>query len=414
MGIDALLVRLLDGEQAEADAPAMLAILASIGVDISGNADNIQTADGLTTVYNMQSAGELLAFSKPSGDAVWDIIHQVASAGGCAIFYDYFVCVTDPDHLDDLDDDMRSSAHVANSGTAVIAAMREQFGPPLSAEQHSAMLAEIVARNADRVSQPYEYQLPAAWHFRFESYADASTFDMGWLEDGLARLVERATPGTEVVIEAAERGTFGSKKFAFVPGRLDHVWLGMRNGKYDLITIYAGDGWGTIHRASEDRHGHYIAGSFGESSDIGLAHVDAVVQELAIELFLAGAEAWSAATGYMNFDHDSDPYGRHVRTEFEGHPTMGGRVFGYYWLTLLSPAHIAGLEANGRSVATAPVFRVRALPSGGVVLQLSESILAYSDEQLLALREFLLPLLCPGTVFEPPPLGLRVFENRFR
>jgi hypothetical protein len=81
VGIDALLVRLVDGEQAEADAPAMLAILVSIGVDISGNADNIQTADGFTTVYNMQSAGELLAFSKPSGDAVWDIIHQVASAG---------------------------------------------------------------------------------------------------------------------------------------------------------------------------------------------------------------------------------------------------------------------------------------------------------------------------------------------
>ena len=84
---------------------------------------------------------------------------------------------------------------------------------------------------------------------------------------------------------------------------------------------------------------------------------------------------------------------------------------GYHWGTLLSEGHIRTLGGAEAVLRSAPVYRIEELASVGgralVYLQLTPDIRAFSDDELLALKNFLRPILRPEdpqfTYYGPKP-----------
>jgi hypothetical protein len=129
----------------------------------------------------------------------------------------------------------------------------------------------------------------------------------------------------------------------------------------------------------------------------------------------AGATEVDACTAYITVDEENDPYRRAVLSPASTiiYPGLCRYVHGYYWYTVLSRSHLDVLATRGRRIDEAPVFQIDDLGAGRIGLQHLESMLEYSDEQLLALRAFLDPLLRPGRL-DPNPVRGRTFETEDR
>ena len=113
-------------------------------------------------------------------------------------------------------------------------------------------------------------------------------------------------------------------------------------------------------------------------------------------LFLDGADVIEATTGFIYWLPTRDP-----RLDW-GFGLSGGSsrwreaIPDARWGLLLGPDHVAGLARAGRDPKRCPCAVVDPRPSGGIYLQLTASLREWDDDRLIALREFLAPIIRTG------------------
>ena len=225
---------------------------------------------------------------------------------------------------------------------------------------------------------------------------------------GLLRDFERIVPAdfrrSPTKILLVEPGQWRGKRARFSVEKLAANLASLTDGVYDMLDVEFSFGSLDIHVSAEKSTLRLLL-----SSDLPMDSLE-TLQEKIVDFVLEGAVDVGAEGGYVNFDNDADPYTGFIIPDPSHDPHRSQRVFGYYWLSLLSPLQVELLAGAGRPIENAPVYRVRELENGYLALQLSESIGSYSDTQLMDLREFLTPLLKPGKIMPGPRYG-RVFET---
>lgn len=245
----------------------------------------------------------------------------------------------------------------------------------------------------------------------FVTTRPVSELRFDWIVNGISGLLrdfERAIPADvrryPTTIAPLLPGQWGGKRVRFSVEKLGAIMTSLMSGIYDTVDIEFSFGSLVVHVGPNESTFKLLL-----SSDIPLGRID-ILQEKVVDFVLEGAIQGRAEGGYVNFDNDADPYTGFIIPDPSHDPHRSQRVFGYYWLSLLSPLQVKLLAGTGRLIENAPVYKICELESGYVALQLSESIGNHSDAQLMDLREFLSPLLKPGKIMPGPRYG-RVFET---
>jgi hypothetical protein len=243
------------------------------------------------------------------------------------------------------------------------------------------------------------------------SFADPHRMSLDWLQHAVTELMEVAAGlGKDLHPELF----FGTPDWRWKPRKYNEKNLaagieGLRDGTLDSLDVTT-DVFQMETFLDSGPLEKRVPSSIHFSSRL---HAEA--QEPLVRAIKAGSVAADACTAYITVDEEADPYRRVIITEprNEIYPGFLRYVHGYYWYTVVSPSHIKVLAEHNRRVDDAPVFSIDHIDGGRIGLQLSESLVEYSDEQLLALREFLDPLLRPG-VLDGNPHRNRTFETQDR
>lgn len=124
------------------------------------------------------------------------------------------------------------------------------------------------------------------------------------------------------------------------------------------------------------------------------------LQDRLVEVMKSAAMRCDGSYGHMTFDRTMHAYEDAVGRSFvEGARECREWARGYYWGNFLSRVHIERLGGIDRVLKEAPCHLVEDLSGGRgelVYLQLTPSVVDFSDEELRALRDFLAPVLPPG------------------
>jgi hypothetical protein len=243
------------------------------------------------------------------------------------------------------------------------------------------------------------------------SYTAPGEMSFEWFSRAVFELAEVAAllgdPGKiELTLEAPD---WSWKRRKFNQKNLDIGLARLTDGTLDRVSVSS-----ALFSARTFLHGELFEERLPSHFDF-FAKPDARFQDPLVRALLEGTAATSACTAFLTVDEAIDAYSYAILPPggLDHFPGFLNYVHGYYWYTVLSPSHIARLAERGRHIEDAPVFRVDELVGDRVGLQLSELMLDYSDEQLLALREFLDPLLRPGRLSPAPRYG-RTFETHDR
>lgn len=142
----------------------------------------------------------------------------------------------------------------------------------------------------------------------------------------------------------------------------------------------------------------------------------------AVEFLVAALDAVNPAFAWMGVDGPATDdtnldcvLNRRVRDS-----VREARAFlrGYSWITVCPEELSVRLGGPGALAATGAFHRVVPLSAGGVVLQATETVAAYTDEAVRGVFEALHPVLPPGVPqFDPAHPELRYFPadaSRFR
>jgi hypothetical protein len=243
------------------------------------------------------------------------------------------------------------------------------------------------------------------------TYADPSTMSFDWLLRVIPDLL-----ATSVAVGVGRRqslgfGTpdWGSKQRRYTEKNLLLGVDGLRNGTLDLLDLDADpvQMMTLLHSGPIEKR---VASTVRFWLKPHEHH-----QETLLRAIKAGATEVDACTAYITVDEEHNPYECAILSPASTiiYPGLCRYVHGYYWYTVLSPSHLKVLATTGRRIDDAPVFQIDDLGAGRTGLQLSQSMLEYSDQQLLALRAFLDPLLRPGHL-NPNPVRGRTFETEDR
>jgi hypothetical protein len=138
----------------------------------------------------------------------------------------------------------------------------------------------------------------------------------------------------------------------------------------------------------------------------------------AITLVKDGALALRANYGMITLDEATGrqtPYETRMGIAFdEGVGSSRDYVRGYYWFNVLSPRHVEVLGGVDAVHKNAPCYSVEDLSDGEspqLCLQLSATLDDVTDQNLRRLRDYLAPVLLPGSPPEPyfgPPVRVWV------
>ena len=240
------------------------------------------------------------------------------------------------------------------------------------------------------------------------SYADPDRMSFDWLERFVPDLVERSNAliGSDSTRDLyLGTSDWRSKHRKYSAKTFSTGVEGLRAGTLDMLTVST-DAFSMVAFLKADPIEKRLVSTFEFWLKRATPYAGLFQDEL-LKLVVEGSVETDSATAYVNIDEDDDPYRDAIICEAEMYPGFLRHVYGYYWFTVLSPSHIAVLAEHDRRIEDAPVFELREIAGGRVGLQLSESILDYSDDQLKALRTFLGPLLRPG------PLGSRPTGRTF-
>jgi hypothetical protein len=258
----------------------------------------------------------------------------------------------------------------------------------------------------DSLDEPYRFVA-----MDISTYADHSTMSFDWL----LRLIPDLL-ATSVTLGVHPRpslgfGTpdWGSKQRKYTEKNLLLGVDGLRSGTLDLLDLDAGSFQMAALLGSEPLEKRVVS-----RLKFWLKPYEPL-QETLLRAIKAGATEVDACTAYITVDEEHNPYECTILSPASTimYPGLCRYVHGYYWYTALSRSHVDVLATRGRRIDDAPVFQIDDLGEGRIGLQLSESMLDYSDEQLLALRAFIDPLLRPGRL-NPNPVRGRTFETEDR
>jgi hypothetical protein len=126
------------------------------------------------------------------------------------------------------------------------------------------------------------------------------------------------------------------------------------------------------------------------------------IQDFFVELFQDTIRELNGVTGYITYETTSA--GGQMPTIFESiyyiqtnHPPgYKKRLRGYFWSNYLTKDHIETLGGLEHVMCESPCYAkeiIKSYDQTGVILQLTENINDYSDQQLLSLKNFFYPLL---------------------
>ncbi|MFC5532248.1 hypothetical protein ACFPQ4_22770 [Cohnella yongneupensis] len=138
------------------------------------------------------------------------------------------------------------------------------------------------------------------------------------------------------------------------------------------------------------------------------------VQENFINLFITILKSINGAMGYITFETAAayivggTLFENYHRINTNLAPGYTKYVSGYHWMNFLNSNQISQLGGHEWICNNAPC-KVIPIDPHGLILQLSDNVNNYSDNQLLELREFLSPLFHPG-VGKSGPL---IFEDGY-
>lgn len=126
------------------------------------------------------------------------------------------------------------------------------------------------------------------------------------------------------------------------------------------------------------------------------------IQSKFIELFHNILYEINGITGFITYETTSGA--PHMRTAFEDYhrlfpynrPGYLEHVRGYFWMNYLNEKHISKLGGSDYVFSKAPC-EIKKFHYSGIILQLTEDINHYSNDQLRVLRDFLLPLFPADT-----------------
>lgn len=107
------------------DGEAAAAVLRTLITDHDGSFARIVTSDGGADAFGVDSLDRGLMINHASGLAVWDVMYELARAGGYAIMpAGCATCVTSEERLSGLPDGLGDDARVISSGTDLLAVIR--------------------------------------------------------------------------------------------------------------------------------------------------------------------------------------------------------------------------------------------------------------------------------------------------
>jgi hypothetical protein len=247
------------------------------------------------------------------------------------------------------------------------------------------------------------------------TYADVSRMSFGWIEQAVPGLVSRANelaPSLSDMELYLGTPDWKSKTRRYNDKNLMAGLEGLASGDLDMLTVSTHAFAMTAFVHSEPIEKRLVSTFEFWIGDAAMPHA-AEFQTPLVNLVMEGAAEVDACTAYVNIDCEGDPYRDAIICQGEMYPGFLRYVYGYYWFTVLSASHLDVLTEHGRIIGDAPVFKVHEIDGDRVGLQLAESMLDYSDDQLRALRTFLDPLLRPGPLAGYTPRG-RTFETEDR
>jgi hypothetical protein len=106
------------GDPVDADEPAATAVLVPwvSGEEPDYKFVRVETSDGGADVYGYGTANSLM-INHAAGRAIWDLMFDVAKAGGYVVLpVGCPTCVTRPEQVDDLPEELRADVVVVHSG----------------------------------------------------------------------------------------------------------------------------------------------------------------------------------------------------------------------------------------------------------------------------------------------------------
>ncbi len=126
MSFDVFLQSFSKGKASDANANAARKVLEPHVVESDGGWARIETADGEADLYGYDTLNRGLMVNHAAGSDIWDLLVEVASAGGMVIMpVGCRTCVTDQVAVDDLPSDLATSAVVVASGTDLLRVIQE-------------------------------------------------------------------------------------------------------------------------------------------------------------------------------------------------------------------------------------------------------------------------------------------------
>lgn len=125
MAFDVFLQPFANGEPSRADAGSISALLDSYVVAADRGWARLETTDGDADMYGYDDRESGLMINHAAGDAIWDLLVTLASAGPFAIMpVGCPTCVTDSSMLADLPPELVPEAVVVSSGRDLLQVIR--------------------------------------------------------------------------------------------------------------------------------------------------------------------------------------------------------------------------------------------------------------------------------------------------
>lgn len=123
MSYDIFLQRFDHGDAAPFDPTAVADVLDSLVVERRGGFARLETADGEADVYGLDGTASLMV-NHATGEAIWDVLVDVATAGHLAILLGNTTVVPDERVIEHLPVELSHSVEISRSGADLLWVIR--------------------------------------------------------------------------------------------------------------------------------------------------------------------------------------------------------------------------------------------------------------------------------------------------
>jgi hypothetical protein len=124
ISFDVFLQAFHDGDAATVNGPSVIDALARFSTEpVTSDSSWIRTTDGEAQIFGLDDADSGFMINHASGRVIWDVLVHVADLIGMTIMpIGCPTCVTRPELLEHLPEELKADARVVTSGEQLIAA----------------------------------------------------------------------------------------------------------------------------------------------------------------------------------------------------------------------------------------------------------------------------------------------------